>query len=81
MLLPLISDIPYHEHRLKPIPETYIYHKNEKGKPSETDLPLLINDITPIFVINITKPFITASINIRASKLRWYHFSIEAIPF
>jgi hypothetical protein len=24
----------------------YIYHKNEKGKPSEKDLPLLKNDIT-----------------------------------
>ncbi len=24
----------------------YIYHKNEKGKPGEMDLPLLKNDIT-----------------------------------
>ena len=31
---------------LKSIDSDYIYHKNEKGKPCETDLPLLKNDIT-----------------------------------
>jgi hypothetical protein len=40
--------IPYQKHSLKPILVRYIYHKNEKGKPSEIDLPLLKNDITNI---------------------------------
>jgi hypothetical protein len=31
---------------MKPIDADYIYHKNEKGKPPKTDLPLLNNDIT-----------------------------------
>jgi hypothetical protein len=28
----------------------YIYHKNEKSKPCQTDLPLLKNDITRFFM-------------------------------
>jgi len=38
--------IPYHKHKLNPILVYYIYHKNERGKPSEMDLPLLKNGIT-----------------------------------
>jgi hypothetical protein len=38
--------IPYHKHKLKPFLADYIYHKNEKGKPCEMDLPLMKNDIT-----------------------------------
>ena len=38
--------IPYHKHKLNPIRVHYIYHKNERGKPCEMDLPLLKNDIT-----------------------------------
>jgi len=41
--------IPCHKHNLKPFLADYIYHKNEKGKPGEMDLPLLKNDITDIF--------------------------------
>jgi hypothetical protein len=33
-------------HKLKPIFTDYIYHQNEKSKPSKKDLPLLKNDIT-----------------------------------
>ncbi len=40
------EDISCHTHNLKPIPNSYIYHKNEKGKLCEMDLPLLKNDIT-----------------------------------
>jgi len=43
-----LLQIPYHKHKLNPILVHYIYHKNEKGKPSEMDLPLLKNDITNI---------------------------------
>ena len=38
--------ISCHKHNLKPFLADYIYHKNEKGKPGEMDLPLLKNDIT-----------------------------------
>jgi len=34
---------------LKPVLTDYIYHKNEKGKTSELDSPLLKNDITRNF--------------------------------
>jgi len=40
--------VSYHKHKLNPILVHYIYHKNEKGKPRKTDLPLLKNDITTI---------------------------------
>jgi len=40
--------ISYHKHKLNPILVHYIYHKNDKGKPCEMDLPLLKNDITNI---------------------------------
>jgi len=40
--------ISCHKHKLNPILVLYIYHKNEKGKPCEMDLPLLKNDITKI---------------------------------
>jgi hypothetical protein len=39
---------PCQTHEIKPISETYIYYKNEKGKPREMDLPFLKNDITTI---------------------------------
>jgi hypothetical protein len=38
--------ISYQSSNLKPIHADYIYHKNEKSKPGEMDLPLLKNDIT-----------------------------------
>jgi hypothetical protein len=38
-----------HEHKIKPILFDYIYHKNRKSKPCETDLPLLKSDITRNF--------------------------------
>ena len=37
-------------HKLNLIPETYIYHKNEKGKPCEMDLPLLKKRYHTIFM-------------------------------
>ena len=42
--------IPCHTHNLKPVLADYIYHKNEKGKLCEMDLPLLKNDIITILV-------------------------------
>jgi len=38
--------ISCHKHKLNPILVHYIYHKNEKGKTCQMDLPLLKNDIT-----------------------------------
>jgi hypothetical protein len=42
--------IVYHEYNLKPTPANSIYHKKEIGKPGETNLPLLKNDITRFFI-------------------------------
>jgi hypothetical protein len=36
------------KYNLKSIHADYIYHKNEKGKTCQTDLPLLKDDITKI---------------------------------
>jgi hypothetical protein len=41
--------IPYQHPHPKTIYADCIYHKNQKGKPCEMDLPLLKNDITRIF--------------------------------
>ena len=38
-------NISCQKHSLKPTLVHYIYHKNEKGKSSEKDMPLLKNDI------------------------------------
>jgi len=38
--------ISCHTNILKSVHDNYIYHNNEKGKPSEKDLPLSKNDIT-----------------------------------
>jgi len=46
MMLLGFFDSLCHNHNLKAIRADYIYHKNEKGKQGETDLPLLENDIT-----------------------------------
>jgi len=40
--------IPYQKAKPKMIDSDYIYHKNQKGKTSNKDLPLFKNDITTI---------------------------------
>ncbi len=46
MIPPLTPDIPCQKHSPTSIHADYIYHKNEKGKLCEMDLPFLKNDIT-----------------------------------
>ena len=46
--------ITYKYHRPKPALIDYIYHQNEKGKPGETDLPLLKYDNTTF--LSLQKP-------------------------
>jgi hypothetical protein len=43
----------YQYSNVKPILILCIYHKNEKGKLRETDLPLLKNDITNLLGPNL----------------------------
>ena len=45
---PLIHDIPCQNNNQTSIRVYYIYHKIEKGKPCQMDLPLLKNDIANI---------------------------------
>ena len=47
-----------------------IYHKNQKGKPCEKDLPLLKNDITNNF--KPQKPVIYSE---TVEKAQFWHFS------
>jgi hypothetical protein len=42
--------ISCHKHNLKSVHADYIYHKNDKGKSCEKDLPELKNDITKFLV-------------------------------
>ena len=44
-----ILKISCHTHNLKQVRADYIYHKNEKGKPSKMDFPLFKNDITRFY--------------------------------
>ncbi len=75
-----ISHIFCHTHNIKLILVLCIYHKIEKGKLCETDLPLLKNDITttkaasqneinssiPSSIIIKTKTFLTLLLNIES---------------
>ena len=47
--LSFLLQIPCQSSNLKSILICYIYHQNEKGKPTEKDLPFLKNDISRNF--------------------------------
>ena len=52
-----LIQIPYHTHKLKVIFVLCIYHKNEKGKPSRKDLPLLEKRYHAIFKAMFTASY------------------------